>query len=207
MKTAALLFLTLLIAFHCLDGGSANLDRPLSMFREDGLETVGYLLFGLLLGLGGPMIAVTVRLKHYGGAVVFSLGGLLLLVVAGTPSLGELHNLCAFGLLGLLYFYYAGLLLYAGGFGVLVHLAAPVVLVFATQFHSYGLWQKSLIAYFVIALVIHHHVLTRMRHGSFRPNTTRGGKPLESSKKRRVYSLEPGKAWARRKLSLDPSSA
>jgi hypothetical protein len=206
MKIAALAFLVLLVGFHILEGGKSTLDRPLSMFRDDGLEGVGYLHFGLLLVLGGLAIIPTVQLEHHGGTVVYALGWVLLLVVAVTPSLGELHNTCAFLLLALLYVYYAALLFPAGVLWVYLHLVVPVLLVVATQYHSYGLWQKSLIAYFVIALVVHRDVLTRIVRQPSRPTRPRGGRSMEFGKKRRVYTVEPGRAWKRHQPTLEPSS-
>ncbi len=206
MKIAAFAFLVLLVGFHVLEGGQSTLDRPLSMFRDDGLEAVGYLLFGLLLVLGGLAVVPTVRLEHYGGTVVYALGWLLLLVVAVTPSLDGLHNTCAFLLLGLLYVYYAALLFPAGALWVYLHLVVPLLLAVATQSHSYGLWQKSLIAYFVVALVVHHDVLTRTARQPSRPARPHDGKSSEFGKKRRVYTLDPGKAWRRHEPTLEPSS-
>ena len=38
---------------------------------------------------------------------------------------------------------------------VFVHLLMPIVIGLTIQFHSFGLWQKSLIAYFVVLINMH----------------------------------------------------
>ena len=49
---------------------------------------------------------------------------------------------------------------------MLIHLCAPIVLAVVTGFESYGIWQKALISYFVVAGMIHHHVATRNMLGN-----------------------------------------
>jgi hypothetical protein len=44
---------------------------------------------------------------------------------------------------------------------MLIHLCAPLVIAVVTGFESYGIWQKALISYFVVAATIHHHVAMR----------------------------------------------
>jgi hypothetical protein len=44
---------------------------------------------------------------------------------------------------------------------MLIHLCAPILLAVVTGFESYGIWQKSLISYFVVVSTFHHHLATR----------------------------------------------
>jgi len=120
---------------------------------------------------------------------VAGLAVLLLVLVAATPSFGVGHGLCALLLLLLLFSYYALLLYRAQSVWLVPHLSTPAVLALATRLHSYGLWQKSIIAYFVFAAVVHHHLLAPAPSGS---------KPGRPQKRRRVYQLEAGREWARR---------
>ena len=208
MKLVAAVFLVFLIDAHLQDRGRETLDLPLSMFRDGGRGVQGYVLFALLLAVGGVMIARTVRLKQYGQTAFFASAGFLLLLAMITPSLGGFHALCAFGLLGLIYVYYAGLLFAAGNYFLLwLHAMIPLFMLLIVRFHSYGLWQKGIIAYFVLALVIHHHLLPRLKFDSLFDWPARGKRGGQLGRRRRVYTLDSGKAWARRKESLEPSSA
>ncbi len=205
MKAAVLTFLVLLIGFHCLDGGKANLDRPLSMFRDDGLGAFGYPLFAALLLIGVVMVTTAIRRKYFCDAAVFASGSLLLLAVALTPSLDDFHITCSVLLLLLFYVYYAILLAFFGGCWMCVHLPLPIALSLVVGLYSYGLWQKGMIVYFVLAAVIHHHILTRSGPAYSSRSSPRTAPGVEFGKRRRVYTLEPDKAWARRRPVLDPS--
>src|SRR5205823_4510982 len=122
---------------------------------------LGYVLFALLLLIGGLHTAAQVRVRRSADATLSGFAVFLLLLVAATPSWGSFHLAWSFLLLGLLFGYYAVLLYRTESFLLMMHLAVPVVLVVVTRFHSYGIWQKSFIVYFVVAAVIHHHISTR----------------------------------------------
>jgi hypothetical protein len=64
---------------------------------------------------------------------------------------------------------------------MLIHLAVPVLLVAGTQFHSYGVWQKGLICYFVVVATVHDHLLRR--------NPARPADTTEVFSCRKVYRL------------------
>jgi hypothetical protein len=190
MKLASSLFLVLLVHAH---GGTAPdqaLGRPLSMFRDGPQAWQGQAMFAALLLSGVLYTASLVRCRREGEAAVAGFAVLLLLVVAATSSLGAVHGFCSFLLLFVLFAHYALLLRRAGGVWIVAHLTVPVVLMLATQFHSYGLWQKGLVVYFLAAAVLHHHVLTRFAADAKRSG--RRGLPL---RRRTVYELVPGRPW------------
>src|SRR5262249_40015410 len=155
-------------------------------------SALGYVLFALLMLIGAFPIATLLRARRGIEAGVLVLAALLLGVVAATPSLNAFHEFCSLVLLGLLYSYYALLLYHWDGRWLWVHLPIPMVLVLATRAHSFGLWQKSLIVYFVLAANIHFHVLARwlparapVDRGAFRPG--------RSQRRKVVFVVEPGR--------------
>jgi hypothetical protein len=207
MKLVSSLFLLLLVHAHGLpDKGDAPA-RPLSTFRDGPYPWLGYALFAALLAAALLYTLALVRAGREGEAILSELALLLLLAVAATPSPDPLHLLCSFLLLGVLFGHYARLLYRAGGVWLLAHLTVPLALTQATGFHSYGAWQKSLILYFLAAAVAHHHLLRRQAAGRVR-RPARAGEPGRGllSRRRKVYRLEPGRAWARRRLAPTGSS-
>ena len=112
------------------------------------LAVVGAVYSLALLRLAEPIDAA-----NAGAAIV------VLLIVAATPSTSRVHVNCAFILLGSVFAYNAILLYQASPPWMFVHLSVPIVLVVVIGFHSYGMWQKAMISYFVLAAVVHHHVL------------------------------------------------
>jgi hypothetical protein len=193
MKVISLVFLALFLFAHTAGDEDELRARPLSMFRDGELAVVGYTLFALLLAVGGLLIEAAVRARRGGEAAVFGLALLLLIVVAATPSLDGFHFLCSIALLALFYSFYAVLLYRSHNPWFLPHLATPVMLLLATQFHSFGLWQKSLIVYFVLAANIHYAVLQHA--AALGARARRRGGPL---RRRIVFALEPGPEWSRR---------
>lgn len=196
MKLAALAFLLLLAYTHESAGFDRSLAQPLSTFRDGEQAWLGYALFTALLGVGVLYAAALVRSERPGEAVLAALAVLFLAVVAATPSLDGFHTVCSLLLLLLLFGYYALLLRRAGSFLLFAHLAVPAALVLVIRFHSYGLWQKGLVAYFVAAVVIHHHLLCRQpSHGVPRARRPCGAGGNGASKRRTVYRVETGRAW------------
>jgi hypothetical protein len=187
MKFVAAIFVGVLLFAHAEGDLERLLERPLSQFRD---EPIGYVLFGLLLLAGGLYTRALFRCRREGEASVSVVALLLLVLVAATHSGSPFHLLCAFLLLALLFFYYAGLLYRARSIWLAGHLAVPVLLVLLTQAHSYGLWQKTFILYFIGAVAVHHHLLGRRK----RPEVQRG----HLLRRRKVYVLEEGTGWARR---------
>jgi hypothetical protein len=204
MKLAASAFLLILLYAHRLGNSGRLLAQPLSMFRDGEESWVGYELFALLLLVGALYTAALTRADREAEAVFSGVACLLLLIVALTPSLEPFHLICSALLLLFLFGYYAVLLYRAKNSLFIAHLAVPLALVLATGFHSYGIWQKTLIVYFVLASVAHHHVL--------RPATpappARDPQPSRSpsDRRRKVFSLEPGRAWMRRRTASSSSA-
>jgi hypothetical protein len=195
MKFATLAFVLLLVTVHLTGDTPELLAQPLSMLRDGTEPAIGYTLFGLLLVIAGFMMAASIRARRELDVAVFCLAGFLLVIVAVTPTEGAFHNLFALLLPGLIYGYFAILVWCSGSVWRFVLLPAPVLLVFATGFHSYGLWQKLLIVYLVLLVNIHYHLVSRSSPVPVR--RTRSGRSQTRQKRGVVYTLSPGKAWRR----------
>jgi hypothetical protein len=201
MKLIASTFFLLLLAAHGTAARDELLGQPLSLFRDGEQILWGYSIFVVLLLVGMFYTAALARSDRVAEAAVAGLAVLFLAVVTATPSLDGFHVLCSLVLLLLLFWYYALLLYRAESLWLCVHLAVPLILVSATGFHSYGLWQKSLICYFILLAVIHHHRLVRPRTEPQRSLTGRRMRNIDlPSKRRKVYLLEPGREWARQRI-------
>lgn len=191
MRLTSFAFLALLGVAHVGHAFDELLAQPLSVFRDQPNRMLGYLLFILLLTAGSFLIAMSIKLNRELDQFVFGMAGLLLLIVAATPSWGGLHCVSSFILLGLLYLYYAFLLYQSQHPLLFLHLLFPLAWLVITQFHSYGIWQKGLIVYLLIILNIHHHLLAgRMSEADFRDYSSG-----ETRRRKRIFKLEPGKCW------------
>ena len=164
MKLASLLFFGLLIFVHQVCSPYEVLDWPLSAFREGECEPLGYALFGAI----ALVTAVySMDLKRFEDPIeaLDTIGfGVLLLFVAVSPNRWMFHRASAFTLLVCAYGFFA-IQLRNNPPLMLLHLCAPIALAVVTGFHSYGLWQKALISYFVVVGTIHHDVTTRLVTG------------------------------------------
>jgi hypothetical protein len=204
MKLTALSFLVLLFCAHGASDAESPLEQPLSLFRDGEQGLLGHALFALLLLMSVFQLQVLYRARREGDLCVLSLAAFLLVFVAFTPSKNSFHILCSFVLLGLLYGFYALLLAHARSLWLVPHTVIPFVWMLATSCHSFGLWQKGLIVYFVLAASLHHHLLSRGRSRDVgrtdRPTAARG-LPL---RRRKVFVVEAGKSWTRRKLNRIP---
>jgi hypothetical protein len=201
MKLTTLAFLVALLLAHSVGDTDKRFAQPLSMFRDgpDGqARWLGYLLFALLLLTGALLIRALYRAGRFLDVGVFGFAAALLAVVAATPSLNGDHELCSFILLGILYLYYAALLYSARSVWLAAHLPVPVALLLLTRAHSFGLWQKALILYFLLAATAQHHVLTDWVALTRRGSAPRPRRPTLPSQRRVVFNVRPGKAWARR---------
>jgi len=147
MGIATTLFLILLAAAHVGDPDAA--DRPLSLFREHR-PAVGYPLFGLLALISGLHLRTYYRLGLGRELFAPAAAASLLAVVALTPSPDAGHTVAAFLLLGLVFGWYAVRLYRVSSPWLVVHLAVPpLLLVYVAS--SYGVWQKLIIVYFLVA--------------------------------------------------------
>ena len=199
MGLASLAFLAVLVSAHLTGDPAEGLDLPLSMFRDGAYRPFGYLLFALLLVIAWQMLRALHRAGLGDHACLLGVVAFFLLVVAVTPSADALHLLCSFVVLVLLFGYYAAVVRGVGRVWLWAHLAIPILLVLLTRCHSYGLWQKSLIVYFLLAVNVQHFLLSR---GPGRLRTARGGwhRPDSQGRRRRVaYRMEDGRSWARRR--------
>ncbi|MCH8829191.1 MAG: hypothetical protein IID45_06395 [Planctomycetes bacterium] len=190
MKPVALAFVLLLTFAHLQGDWDAAIGRPLSLFRDDGNAWVGFWLFGLLLSAGLLLLWQLIRMKWWLDAA-FLLGvAVMLAVVAATPSVDTLHYFTAFLLLFFLYIYFATVFYRCESYWLFVHLILPALLVFVTRLHSYGLWQKSLILYYLFAMVLQHHVCSgwlrsaRRSRGGFTPARR------DSQRRQKVFDLD-----------------
>lgn len=189
MKPVAVTFLVLFFYAHVQGDLDDAVRRPLSMFRDGGEVWLGYALFGLLLAAGGLLVRLMLRMRWFLDAA-FLLGAAVMLgVVAATPSVGSLHNFLAFLLLFGLWVYFGTVFYRCESPWLYVHITLPAVLVFVTRLHSYGLWQKSMILYFLAAIVVQHHVCSGWLRTARR---TRGGYTLprrDRERRQKVYDV------------------
>lgn len=200
MKLTALAFLVVLAAAHLAGDLDPVLSRPLSMFRDGPAAWLGYLLFSLLLLLLALYATRLWRRGHEPEAIISGFAGALLVLVAATPSANAFHECFALQLFLLLYAYY-GVLLYRTELICFVfHLVAPLALAMLTNFHSYGLWQKCYIVYFVLASTAHDHLLGWLIGKPASKPAARSARG-QIGRRRKVYQLDPGRTWSRRQTS------
>jgi hypothetical protein len=190
----------LLLAAHGAGHFKLCLAQPLSVFRDGEQAWLGYLLFAALLLVGLLYTRDLIRAGKEEEAVTAALAALLLFVVAVTPSLQAFHLLSSLLLLLLLFGHYWRLLRDSGGPWLILHSLAPFVLVLLSGCHSYGLWQKCMILYLVALANVRHYLLGRRRASG--PPTVSAPRLFSSggvNRRRKVYLLEAGRAWTRRK--------
>src|SRR5262245_49543681 len=125
MKVAAISFLLLLGYAHLTDPGAPPLGKPMSMHRDGHLSLLGHALFVLLLAITALHALALSRSDRIAEAVITTFGGMLLLVVALTPSIDAFHEFTSFVLLLVLYAYYGVLTWRAGALVFVLHLTAP----------------------------------------------------------------------------------
>jgi hypothetical protein len=162
MKLAAVIFFGLLVYVHQLYGVDQVLDQPLSAFRYGDRAVLGYALFCAIALVGVVHTWGIKRFEEPGESLNTTGFGVLLLIVVATPSWWTLHEASAIVLLTSVYTYFSVVLFRSRRyFWMALHLSVPIVVAIATRFQSYGIWQKSIVCYFVVAAVIHHDVLKR----------------------------------------------
>jgi hypothetical protein len=201
MKLASLTFFLLLLLAHTTGDFERLAAQPLSMFRYDSQAWLGYALFAALLLVGVLYVRALVRSQREAEAAISALGVLVLLIVALTPSTEGFHVLLSLLLFALLFGYYGVLLYRTIAIWLFAHLAVPIALAFAIDFHSYGLWQKSFIVYFVFLAAVHHHALTRQRldHKSS-PVASGLSRSDQTFRRRKVYHLGLDNEWRKRDI-------
>lgn len=162
VKLFGVVFAILLVCAHLADLQGDAYQRPLSMFRDYEPAWMGFALFGLLMAVGLETVRTAFRIRAEFDAAVYLVAAMLLAVVAATPSYDSLHTTCAGVAMGLMFVYYAVVLYRADAmFWLLMHLLTPSVLMMASRLESYGIWQKGMILYFLMATVVHQHYLAQ----------------------------------------------
>jgi hypothetical protein len=173
MKGASLALLGILAALHWREGDGATA-VPLSMFRDGDHAWLGYSAFALLILMGVVMTHAAYRCRESLTCVVYAGAIVMLIAIVATPSVDPLHVLISLVLPFIFYVFYLKLLHSLVRFLMLVHLAAPVLMLFAIQFHSYGAWQKSMMMYFVLLANFHYGLLPHPVRRNAHRRPTRG---------------------------------
>jgi hypothetical protein len=199
MRLASLAFLVVLIVAHVTGDPVKILALPLSTFRDGPARPYGLLLFLLLLLTSFQMLRALHRAGRDGHAFYLGVAAFFLLLVALTRSEDGFHLLCSFVVLALLYVYYAVVLGKVGLVCQVGHLLVPLLLVGITQLHSYGLWQKSLIVYFLLAANGEYSFLHRPVPRSGKPFPRRRHADEWQSRRRVVYLVGSSRDWSRKK--------
>ncbi|HVT29649.1 MAG TPA: hypothetical protein VHE81_16650 [Lacipirellulaceae bacterium] len=161
MKLASALFFALLVYVHRVAGLAITWERPLSSFRSGEYGWLGYALFCVIAVIG---LLYLWSIRRFGASNddIDSRGFFIMLaLVVATPSNWVLHEAAAAVMLGALYLYFATVFYRVSLPLFTAHLPVPCVLAIATGFHSYGSWQKLVITYYVIAAIVHAHMLKR----------------------------------------------
>jgi len=153
MRLASLAFVLILGGLHLRD--PPELSSPRSVFRDGPQRTWGFALFGLLTFIGLTWLWTLIRTRSVSDLISVAPALPLLNFFALTDSMDVWHILASFVLLGWLLLYFAAKLLEEDGWLLHLQLAMPIVIALTIQFHSFGRWQKSLIAYFVLAINMH----------------------------------------------------
>ena len=173
MRLASLAFFLILAGLH---GSEGTLSQPLSTFRDGPQRTWGFALFGLLTFIGLNWIWTLIR-THSTSELVGVVPALPLLgFVALTDSRDGWHLAASFALLGWMLLFFAAKLWEEENWWVFAHLLMPIAIGLTIQFHSFGLWQKSLIAYFVV--LINMHDLLRLCEHETKPLPRPGRIPV-----------------------------
>lgn len=190
MRLITLAFLMLLVLAHESGEGEAALARPLSLFREKTDSPIGWLLFALLLAAGGILVQLLLRMRWFLDALVLLVATVLLAVVAATPSLDSGHMFVSGILLFSLYIYYAILFYRLASRWLWLHLPIPVLLLFLTQLHSYGLWQKSLILYYLLVINLQYSASKNWLETAQSQRRTSKLPKRDPQRKQKVYKLD-----------------
>ncbi len=181
MRLASLAFFLILAGLH---GSEQALSQPLSTFRDGPLRAWGFALFGLLTFIGLNWIWTLVRTRSYSDLVGVVPALPLLGFVALTDSFDGWHLAASFVLLGWMLLFFAAKLWEAENWWVFAHLLMPIAIGLTIRFHSFGLWQKSLIAYLVV--LINMHDLLRLCEHETKP-LPRPGRTSDSELARQFY--------------------
>ena len=163
MRFASVAFFVLLGGLHAVEASSESLARPLSTFSDGPYRAWGFALFGLLAFIGLNWLWTLARTRRVSELIAIAPALPLLAFVALTASCDGTHLFASFMLLGWLLLFFAAKLFEEESWWLFPHLCMPIVIALTIQFHSFGLWQKTLIAYFVL-IINAHELLRRCEH-------------------------------------------
>ncbi|HMP02938.1 MAG TPA: hypothetical protein PKD86_09835 [Gemmatales bacterium] len=192
VSVVAAAYASLLLIMHRALPTAETLRRPLSEFRDGSAASLAAAVFTCLGLVGALHLAQLVRTGRLGQAFICTVACGLFTYVALTPSDDTAHLLASLVLLSLVYTHFALLLRWQGSGWLFIHLAVPVALLTLLGVGGYGLWQKSVITYFVTLLVIQAWLLGAEEGQGF---VRRERTPVR--RKRRVWVLEDDEAWRR----------
>lgn len=190
MRLVTLAFLVLLALAHTSGEAEEALARPLSLFREEADSPIGWLLFAFLLAAGVILVQLLVRMRWFVDALMLLVATALLAVVAATPSFDSDHLFVSGVLLLSLYVYYAVLFHRLASRWLWLHLPMPVLLLFLTQLHSYGLWQKSLILYYLLVINLQYSASKDWLETAQSPRRTWNIPKRDPQRKQKTYKLD-----------------
>ncbi len=160
------------------------------MFREEAGSPVGWLLFGLLLAAGVILVQLLLRMRWFIDALMLLFAAGLLAFVAATPSLDSDHLVVSGVLLLSLYLYYTILFHRLESRWLWLHLPMPLLLLFLTRLHSYGLWQKSLILYYLLVINLQYSASKDWLESAKSPRRGWEIPKRDSQRKQKVYKLD-----------------
>lgn len=183
-------FLFVLVRAHLGGDWNVTLAKPMSLFRDGADSTLGYWLFSLLLASGAVLMQLLVRLRWWLDAGVILFAFVLLAIVASTPSTDVFHLCIAMLLLLLLYLYFAFLFYRLESRWFWVHLVAPVLIVLLTRLHSYGLWQKSLIVYYLAAMNAQYYACAGWLRASRQERSSWKLPSRDTERRQKVYTVD-----------------
>jgi hypothetical protein len=189
MRHVTLAFVALLVIAHTGGEGETALARPLTLFREEAGSPIGWLLFALLLAAGVILVRLLLKMRWFVDAVILIVTTALLALVAATPSLDADHILVSGILLLSLYLYYAILFNRLESGWLWLHLPMPVLLLFLTRLHSYGLWQKSLILYFLLVINLQYSASRDWLVSARSPRPRTLPPKRDQQRRQRIYKL------------------
>jgi hypothetical protein len=159
MRLFTAAFALLLLYMH-RDG--QFLDQPLSMFRDGDQRYFGEFAFLLLGMIGSLLLRQLLIAKSYRAVTLLSMSFGLLLIVAVTPSISLLHDVCAFSLLGLVGGYYTVWLHLEKSSWRWPHLFLVLCIVLGAWFGAFGFWQKVFILYTVLLINVQYSRMTQI---------------------------------------------
>lgn len=183
----SLIFVLALLELHLGSAAEERKDLALSQLRDVSAGVDGYILFGMLLGIGLSEATGAFLGKRVGEVLLYALASALLLVVALTPSTNADHVVFSIQLFILLFGTFAYRLWKLAPPLAYFHFAMPVVIFVATGAQSYGTWQK----WFIVYLLAGVNVLALARLLGLESNPPAFGLPFSAApSRRRVFRLD-----------------